>query len=102
MAGGKPSIYDLATRFKVRRESIYRDLKALQEIGYALVGDAEGRLSRPRLAPGVWPTVPGIPLTRREVAAVVWAAKQAPATQPFHTALSMSTAAHREPLRVAP
>jgi predicted DNA-binding transcriptional regulator YafY len=32
--GGRPSVHDLAARFHTRRETIYRDLRALQEIGY--------------------------------------------------------------------
>ncbi len=51
--GGRPSIHDLAARFHTRRETIYRDLRALQAIGYPIVGDAEGRLSYPTLPPDV-------------------------------------------------
>ena len=32
--GGRPSVHDLAVRFKTRRETIYRDLRTLQELGY--------------------------------------------------------------------
>ncbi len=44
--GGHPTIYQLAARFKTRRETIYRDIHALEAIGYAIVGDESGRLSR--------------------------------------------------------
>ena len=47
--GGRPSVHTLAARFHTRRETIYRDLKVLQEVGYPVTGDAEGRLSRPTL-----------------------------------------------------
>lgn len=86
--GGRPSVYQLAARFKTRRETIYRDLRTLEEIGYPIIGDEAGRLSRPRLAPDFQPTVPPATLNRKELAALVWAAKQAAAHQPFAPALS--------------
>ena len=42
--GGRPSVHQLAARFKTRRETIYRDLRALQAIGYPIVGDEAGLL----------------------------------------------------------
>ena len=86
--GGRPTIYELAARFKTRRESIYRDLQALEAIGYPIVGDEAGRLSRPRLAPEFRPTALPIALTRNEVAALVWAVKEAGSRQPFRGAIS--------------
>lgn len=74
--GSAPSVHALASRFHVRRESIYRDLKALQEIGFPIVGDALGRLSRPRLASEARLAVPPVFLTKRELIALTWAAKQ--------------------------
>jgi predicted DNA-binding transcriptional regulator YafY len=56
--GGRPSVHDLAARFHTRRETIYRDLRALQEVGYPITGDAEGRLSRPTLPTEFRATVP--------------------------------------------
>jgi proteasome accessory factor B len=91
-AGSAPTVHTLAARFRVRRESIYRDLKALQEIGFPVVGDAQGRLSRPRLAPEGRPAPPLAPLTSRETAALTWAVAQAQATQPFRAALTTALA----------
>ena len=62
--GGRPTVHQLAARFKTRRETIYRDLHALEAIGYPIVGDESGRLSRPRLAPEARPTLPPVALTR--------------------------------------
>lgn len=89
--GGRPSVHDLAVRFKTRRETIYRDLRTLQELGYPLTGDDEsGRLEgRPRLVPGLLRKGPlPISFTRQEVAALVWALKQTEPRQPFRAALS--------------
>jgi proteasome accessory factor B len=86
--GGRPTIYELAARYKVRRETIYQDLHALESIGYPIAGDESGRLSRPRLAAEGRPAIPPVPFTRQEVAALVWAVKEAGARQPFRSALS--------------
>jgi len=85
--GGRPSIYELAARFHTRRETIYRDLRALQAIGYPIVGDAEGRLSHPGLAPEVRAAIPPVLLTQKELAALVWATKQVGSKQPFRAGL---------------
>jgi len=85
--GGRPSIYELAARFHTRRETIYRDLRALQAIGYPIVGDADGRLSHPTLSPEVRTSIPPVLLTQKELAALVWAAKQAGPKQPFRAGL---------------
>ena len=45
--GGHPTVHRLAARFKTRRETIYRDIHTLEAIGYPVVGDESGRLSRP-------------------------------------------------------
>jgi predicted DNA-binding transcriptional regulator YafY len=86
--GGRPSVHQLATRFKTRRETIYRDLRALQAIGYSIVGDESGMLSRPQLAPGLETILPPVPFTSKEMAALVWAVKEAGNRQPFRAALS--------------
>jgi predicted DNA-binding transcriptional regulator YafY len=88
--GGRPTVYELAARFRTRRETIYRDLRTLGEIGYPIAGDDAGRLSRPRLAPDLVPTVPPVTLTRPELAALVWAVKRAEPQQPFRGALGTS------------
>jgi predicted DNA-binding transcriptional regulator YafY len=87
---GRPTVYDLAARFRTRRETIYRDLRTLGEVGYPIAGDDAGRLSRPRLAPDLRPVVPPVTLTKRELAALVWAAKRAETQQPFRGALETS------------
>lgn len=86
--GGRPSVHQLAARFKTRRETIYRDLRALQAIGYPIVGDESGLLSRPQLAPGLRTAIPPVPFTPKEVAALAWAVKEAGNSQPFRAALS--------------
>jgi predicted DNA-binding transcriptional regulator YafY len=80
-------VHQLAARFHTRRETIYRDLRALTDSGYPIAGDDAGRLSRPRLAPGVQRGAPPVTLTKQELAALVWAAKQASGRQPFRAAL---------------
>ncbi len=79
--GGRPSIHQLAARFRTRRETIYRDLRALQDIGYPIAGDAEGRLNHPRLF-----DQPPISLTGfsgEEIDAILWAVKQAGMKTPY-------------------
>jgi proteasome accessory factor B len=51
------TIQELAAEFHTRRETIYRDLRVLQDAGYPITGDERGRLSRPRLASPRPPTV---------------------------------------------
>jgi predicted DNA-binding transcriptional regulator YafY len=68
--GARPHVTELAARFKTRRETIYRDLRAIQDIGYPLAGDDAGYLSRPRLPPEARAGVPPVLLTRRELAAL--------------------------------
>src|SRR5689334_19296966 len=42
LEGGHPSVYQLARRFGTRRETIYRDMRALEDAGYPLTGDDQG------------------------------------------------------------
>jgi predicted DNA-binding transcriptional regulator YafY len=86
--GGHPTVYELAARFRTRRETIYRDLHALEAVGYPIIGDEAGRLSRPRLAPEARPALPPVLLTREELAALVWSLKQTHPRQPFRSALA--------------
>lgn len=88
--GGWPSIYELAARLHTRRETIYRDLRALQAIGYPIVRDGDGRLSHPGLAPEARATIPPILLTQKELAALVWATTQAGSKQPFRASLDIA------------
>jgi len=85
--GGRPSVHTLAARFHTRRETIYRDLKVLQEVGYPVTGDAEGRLSRPTLPADFRATPLPVPFTKQELAALTWAAKQVGSRQPFRAGI---------------
>jgi predicted DNA-binding transcriptional regulator YafY len=88
LQGSRLTVHDLAARFRTRRETIYRDLRALAEVGIPVEGDESGRLSRPRLGPGYRLRVAPVPLTRQEIAALAWAVKESRGRQPFQAALS--------------
>jgi predicted DNA-binding transcriptional regulator YafY len=47
--GSQLSVSELARHFGTRRETIYRDLRTLEDVGYPIQGDENGRFSRPRL-----------------------------------------------------
>jgi len=66
------SIRDLAAQFHTRRETIYRDLRVLQDAGYPIAGDEQGRLSRPRLLAS---SVPNIQFSPPELEALLLAAQ---------------------------
>jgi len=85
LAGGRPSVRELARRFGTRRETIYRDLRALEDAGYPVVGDEDGHLSRPHLLTDGKRT-PQVRFTPEELNALDWAAAQASAG-PFSDAL---------------
>jgi predicted DNA-binding transcriptional regulator YafY len=88
LEGGGPSVRDFAARFRTTRETIYRDLRVLEEVGYPLTGDASGRFAgRPRLDSSSRQVAPPIMFTQHELAALVWAVKRAGARQPFHASL---------------
>ena len=86
--GERLTLHQLQARFSASRETIYRDVKAIQAIGYPVVGDEAGRLFPLRLDPGFRGAAPTVPLTRQEVAALMWAVKQVGTHQPFRAALS--------------
>jgi proteasome accessory factor B len=83
--GGTPTVHELAAEFRTRRETIYRDLRALQDAGYPISGDEHGRLSRPRLLPS---PVPDLRFSRTELDALLFAAVQAQAALPNAESLS--------------
>src|ERR1017187_6621384 len=83
--GTGASVHDLARRFGTRRETIYRDLRALEDAGYPVVGDNDGHLSRPHLLDGK--RTPQVRFTPEELSALDWAAAQASAG-PFSEALA--------------
>jgi predicted DNA-binding transcriptional regulator YafY len=66
------TIRELAAKFHTRRESIYRDLRVLQDAGYPVTGDERGRLSRPRLLPSL---VPNVQFSSSELDALIFAAQ---------------------------
>ena len=79
------TVHELATRFRTRRETIYRDLRVLQDAGYPIAGDERGRLSRPRL---IASAVPELRFAPTEVDALLLAAAQAQAALPSAESLS--------------
>lgn len=82
------TVYQLAARFRTRRETIYRDLRTLNAVGIPVRGDESGRLSRPQLSPTYQLAVGQVPLTRKEVAAVLSAVKQGGGKHAFAPALA--------------
>ena len=85
--GGRPSVHDLARRFGTRRETIYRDLRGLEDAGYAVTGEG-GHLSHPQLL-GNGKRTPQVRFTAEELNALDWAAAQATAG-PFSEALGLA------------
>jgi len=81
---GTPTVRELAARFNTRRETIYRDLRVLQDAGYPIAGDERGCMSRPRLAGHPRQAGPEIRLNDRELDALLWASMHARGIgQPF-------------------
>jgi len=86
--GQTPTVHELAAQFRTRRETIYRDLRALEDAGYPIAGDEHGRLSRPRLMPS---PVPEMRFSRPELDALLLAAAQAQPALPTAESLSSAT-----------
>ncbi|MGA8598898.1 MAG: WYL domain-containing protein [Bryobacteraceae bacterium] len=86
--GRRPTVHELAAEFRTRRETIYRDLRVLQDAGYPITGDERGRLSRPRL---ISSQVPEIRFSPTELDALLLAVAQAQAGLP--NAESLASAA---------
>lgn len=91
LQGGRPSVYQLADQFETRRETIYRDLKALTRAGFPIVGDENGYLSHPRLLDTANRGVPAIPLNDEEIAALIWASGTHSPEAPFGKALDSAS-----------
>ncbi|MCE5307083.1 MAG: WYL domain-containing protein [Acidobacteriales bacterium] len=89
--GGQPTIHGLAARFGTRRETIYRDLRALEDAGYPICGDELGRLSHPRLSAAARRPTPQLRLSDEEITALQWALQQTAARSPFREALRSAT-----------
>jgi predicted DNA-binding transcriptional regulator YafY len=83
--GRRPTVHELAAEFRTRRETIYRDLRVLQDAGYPITGDERGRLSRPRLMSS---QVPDIRFSPPELDALLLAIAQAQAALPRTELLS--------------
>jgi len=77
--GRRATVHDLAAEFRTRRETIYRDLRVLQDAGYPITGDERGRLSRPRL---ISSKLPDIRFSASELDALLLAIAQAQAALP--------------------
>ena len=92
LEGSQPSIHQLANRFGTRRETIYRDIRALEDAGYPIVGDDRGRLSYPRVLPEARRYAPHLRLSDAEISALLLASKQAKDSSPFADALPLATA----------
>jgi len=90
--GGQPTIRSLASRFGTRRETIHRDLRALEDAGYPVCGDELGRLSHPRLLPEACRNAPHLRLSDQEIAALLWASQRSAGESPFKEALSAAAA----------
>jgi predicted DNA-binding transcriptional regulator YafY len=90
--GGQPTVRSLAFRFGTRRETIYRDLRALEDAGYPISGDESGRLSHPRLLPEARRYAPHLMLSDEEITGLQWASQQAAGRSPFPEALRTATA----------
>jgi proteasome accessory factor B len=87
LEGGQFTVQALANRFGTRRETVYSDLRALEDAGYPIAGDEAGRRSRPRLLPEARRLAPGLRLTDDEIRALLWNARQVSGKSPFHRAL---------------
>jgi predicted DNA-binding transcriptional regulator YafY len=90
--GGQPSIKQLASRYGTRRETIYRDIRALEDAGYPVTGDDRGRLSHPRLLPEARRHAPHLKFTDVELTSLLWASMQAGSGSPFGETLEVATA----------
>ena len=86
--GRRPTVHELAAEFRTRRETIYRDLRVLQDAGYPIAGDERGHLSRPRL---ISSQTPEIRFSASELDALLLAVAQAGTALP--NAESLSSAA---------
>lgn len=72
--GERPYVEQLAGRFHVRRETIYRDIRALEELGFPICGDIHGIKSRPNLPPDFSTQAVSIPFSPSELLAITFAA----------------------------
>jgi predicted DNA-binding transcriptional regulator YafY len=74
LRGDRLTVPALAERHRVRKETIYRDLRALEDLGFPITGDIHGYKSRPRLREGYQAKLMPIPFTIPELAAICFCA----------------------------
>ncbi len=74
LRGDRLTVPALAEKHHVRKETIYRDLRALEDLGFPITGDIHGYKSRPRLREGYQAKLMPIPFTIPELAAVCFSA----------------------------
>jgi predicted DNA-binding transcriptional regulator YafY len=101
LEGGLPTVHELAARFNTRRETIYRDLRTLQDAGYPITGE-HGLLSRPRLFDRAGQAAPGIRLNAPEIDALLWTAGQVGDQHPFQAEVATATTKLRGMLAAQP
>lgn len=87
--GASANVNELAAEFRTRRETIYRDLRVLQDAGYPIAGDERGRLSRPRLLSS---RAPEIRFSRAQTEALLMALAQAQIALPNAQSLAGAAA----------
>jgi predicted DNA-binding transcriptional regulator YafY len=90
--GSQVSVSELARRFGTRRETIYRDLRTLEDLGYPIQGDENGRFSRPRLLDDKRALKPELRLTNDECSALVCMIRHTGAMMPVRKDLSAAAA----------
>src|SRR2546425_8177830 len=61
LQGGRLTVHELAARFKTRRETIYRDLRTLGDVGIPIEGDESGRFGPPPPGARQPPRLPPVP-----------------------------------------
>jgi proteasome accessory factor B len=101
LEGGLPTVHQFAARFNTTRETIYRDLRTLQDAGYPITGEG-GLLSRPRLFDRPRQASPAIRLNAPEIDALLWAAGQVGAQHPFQAECAAATTKLRGMLAAQP
>ena len=80
-----PSVHQLR---RASKPAARRSIASPSAPGLAILWRRSGLLSLPQLLRGVNPVLPPVPFTSKEIAALVWAVKEAGNRQPFRAALS--------------
>jgi predicted DNA-binding transcriptional regulator YafY len=99
--GSQVSVSELARRFGTRRETIYRDLRTLEDLGYPIQGDENGRFSRPRLLDDKRAGKPELRLTNDECSALILTIRHTGALFPMRKHLA-SAGAKLEAMQALP